>query len=122
MRRTPRPGRYPVLFDRRVSSSLLGHFAGAISGAAIARKTSFLRDRLHQQVFAPGVFIIDDPLRARGLRSRPFDGEGVRVARQQLGIDREPVEPAAQRALPRRPERHWRAAPAGSGAKNGVET
>jgi len=80
----PKPGKYPVLFDPRVSSGLLGHFAGAISGAAVARKTSFLLDRLGQQVFAPGVSIVDDPLRRRGLRSRPFDGEGVRVARQEL--------------------------------------
>ena len=80
----PKPGKYPVLFDPRVSSTLLGHFAGAISGAAIARKTSFLQDRLGQQLFAAGVAIVDDPLRRRGLRSRPFDGEGVRVARQEL--------------------------------------
>ena len=80
----PKPGKYPVLFDPRVSSTLLGHFAGAISGAAIARKTSFLQDRLGQQLFAAGVTIVDDPLRRRGLRSRPFDGEGVRVARQEL--------------------------------------
>jgi PmbA protein len=80
----PKPGKYPVLFDPRVSSTLLGHFAGAISGAAIARKTSFLQDKLGQQLFAPGVAIVDDPLRPRGLRSRPFDGEGVRVAQQEL--------------------------------------
>lgn len=80
----PKAGRYPVLFDKRVSSSLLGHFVGAISGSAIARKTSFLQDKLGTQLFAPTVSIIDDPLRARGARSRPFDGEGVRVSRQQL--------------------------------------
>jgi PmbA protein len=73
-----------VLFDPRVSSSLLGHFSGAISGSSIARKTSFLLDKLGQQVFASGVTMIDDPLRLRGLRSRPFDGEGVRVSRQEL--------------------------------------
>jgi PmbA protein len=80
----PKPGKYPVLFDSRVSSTLLGHFAGAISGSAIARKTSFLQDKLGEQVFAPGVTIVDDPLRRRGLRSRPFDAEGVRVARKEL--------------------------------------
>jgi len=83
----PRPGRYPVLFDPRVASSLLGHLAGAISGSAIARKTSFLQDQLGRQIFAPGVTIVDDPLRLRGLRSRPFDGEGVRVARTELVAD-----------------------------------
>ena len=80
----PRPGKYPVLFDARVSSTLLGHFAGAISGSSIARRTSFLQDKLGQPVFASGVAIVDDPLRPRGLRSRPFDGEGVRVSRQEL--------------------------------------
>jgi len=80
----PKPGKYPILFDPRVSATLLGHFAGAISGAAIARKTSFLQDKLGERIFAPGVTITDDPLRHRGLRSRPFDGEGVRVSRQEL--------------------------------------
>ena len=80
----PRPGKYPVIFDPRVSATLLGHFAGAISGAAIARKTSFLEGKLGNQLFAHGVTIIDDPLRTRGLRSRPFDGEGVKVSRQEL--------------------------------------
>jgi PmbA protein len=83
----PKPGKYPVLFDPRVSSTLLGHFAGAISGSSIARKTSFLQDKLGAAVFAPGVRIVDDPLRLRGLRSRPFDGEGVRVSRQELVED-----------------------------------
>ena len=82
-----RPGTYPVLFDPRVSASLLGHFIGAISGPAIARKTSFLDGRLGEAVFAPGVTIVDDPLRPRGLRSRPFDGEGMRVARAPLVED-----------------------------------
>ena len=80
----PKPGKYPVLFDSRVSSTLLSHFAGAISGSAIARKTSFLLEKLEEAVFADGVTIVDDPLRLRGLRSRPFDGEGVRVSRQEL--------------------------------------
>ena len=80
----PEPGKYHVLFDSRVSSTLLSHFAGAISGSAIARKTSFLLEKLEEAVFADGVTIVDDPLRLRGLRSRPFDGEGVRVSRQEL--------------------------------------
>jgi PmbA protein len=80
----PRPGKYPVIFDKRVSSGLLGHFAGAISGSSIARRTSFLQGKLGEAVFANGVTIVDDPLRLRGLRSRPFDAEGVRVARREL--------------------------------------
>lgn len=83
----PRPGRMPVLFDPRVSTTLLGHFAGAISGSAVARKASYLQDKLGSRVFASGVTIVDDPLRLRGLRSRPFDGEGVRVGRLELVSD-----------------------------------
>jgi PmbA protein len=67
----------PVLFDRRVAGSLVGHLASAANGSAVARKTSFLRDKLGERLFRPGTRIIDDPLRKRGLRSRPFDGEGV---------------------------------------------
>ena len=69
----------PVVFDPRVSGSLIGHLVGAINGASIARKTSFLKDRLGQQLFAKNIRIIDDPLRPRGLRSQPFDAEGVKV-------------------------------------------
>jgi PmbA protein len=70
-------GRVPVVFDPRVAASLIGHLAGAINGAAIARGTSFLKDMLGEQLFRQGIRIIDDPLRKRGLRSRPFDAEGV---------------------------------------------
>jgi PmbA protein len=83
----PKPGRYPVIFDPRVSATLLGHLAGAITGSAVARKTSFLLDKLGERVFAEGLTIVDDPLRRRGLRSRPFDGEGVRVSRRELVAD-----------------------------------
>ena len=83
----PKAGKYPVIFDPRVSSGLLGHLAGAINGSSVARKTSFLRDKLGTPVFDKGVTIVDDPLRLRGLRSRPFDGEGVRVSRQELVSD-----------------------------------
>jgi PmbA protein len=71
----------PVVFDPRVSGSLVGHLVGAVNGASIARKTSFLKDRLGQQLFAKNIRIIDDPLRRRGLRSQTFDAEGVRVKR-----------------------------------------
>jgi PmbA protein len=69
--------RVPVVFDRRVAGGLVSHLASAINGSAVARKTSFLRDKLGQRLFKPGIRIIDDPLRRRGQRSRPFDGEGV---------------------------------------------
>jgi len=80
----PKPGKYPVIFDPRVSSGLLGHLSGAINGASVARGTSFLKDKLKEQLFATGVRIVDDPLRLRGLRSRAFDAEGLRVSRQEL--------------------------------------
>ena len=77
-------GAMPILFDPRVGSSLLGHFAGAILGSSIARRTSFLLDALDTQVFAGGITIVDDPLRLRGLGSKPFDGEGLPTARREL--------------------------------------
>src|SRR6202020_1956243 len=69
----------PVVFDPRVAGSIVGHLVGAVSGASIARKTSFLKDRLGQQLFANNIRMIDDPLRVRGLRSQTFDAEGVKV-------------------------------------------
>jgi PmbA protein len=74
----------PVVFHPDEAASLISHFAGAISGAAIARGVSFLKDRMDQAVFAPGINIIDDPHRMRGLRSKPFDGEGVANTRRAL--------------------------------------
>jgi len=73
----PRTARIPVVFDPRVSASLLGHLTGAINGASVARGTSFLREHLGRQVLAKGLTVRDDPTRPRGLRSRPFDGEGM---------------------------------------------
>lgn len=68
-----------VIFDPRVGKGLLGAFAGAINGAAIARGTSFLKDALGARVFAPEITVIDDPLLPRGLASQPCDDEGVRA-------------------------------------------
>jgi PmbA protein len=73
--------RVPVVFDRRVAGSLVGHLAGAINGSAVARKTSFLKDRLGERLCRSGIDVIDDPRRRRGLRSRPFDAEGVATRR-----------------------------------------
>ena len=69
--------RVPVVFDSRISGSMVGHLASAANGSSIARKTSFLREKLGEKIFASGIHIIDDPLRHRGLRSRPFDAEGI---------------------------------------------
>jgi PmbA protein len=76
--------RAPVIFHPRAAGSLVSHLTGAINGASIARKTSFLRDRLNERLFPAGVRIIDDPHRRRGLRSRPFDAEGVAGRRRAL--------------------------------------
>jgi PmbA protein len=70
-------GKLPVVFDPRVSGGLLGHLAGAINGASIARGGSFLKDKMGQQVLPKGFTVIDDPHRQRGLRSKPCDGEGL---------------------------------------------
>ncbi|MGE3148532.1 MAG: TldD/PmbA family protein, partial [Pseudorhodoplanes sp.] len=76
-----------VVFDPRVAGSLVGHLASAINGAAIARKSSFLKDKLSAQIFARDIRIVDDPLRKRGLRSHPFDAEGVAVSTMALVED-----------------------------------
>ncbi|MEH3106201.1 MAG: TldD/PmbA family protein [Sphingomonas fennica] len=73
-------GAMPVFFDPRVGASLLGHLIAAIGGSAIARRTSFLLDAAGTAVFGPGITVRDDPHRPRGLRSRPFDGEGLPTA------------------------------------------
>ena len=79
-----KPGTYPVLFDPRVATSLLGHLAGALSGASVARRSSFLQEKMGEQIFAQGIDIIDDPMRKRGLRSHAFDGEGLPVKRMAI--------------------------------------
>ena len=80
----PATAKVPVLLDRRVASSLIGHFASAISGAAVARGTSFLKDKRGERIFAPGITIHDEPRRLRGPRSKPFDSEGVPTANSLL--------------------------------------
>ncbi|MES2339470.1 MAG: TldD/PmbA family protein [Pseudomonadota bacterium] len=80
-------GAMPVVFDRRLSGGLIGHMMGAIAGAAIARRTSFLLDALGTRIFPAGIAIIDDPHRPQGLRSRPFDGEGLPVSPTHIVSD-----------------------------------
>ncbi len=74
----------PVIFDPRVAGTLIGHLAGAANGASVARKTSFLKDKRGEKLFRDNIRIVDDPLRKRGLRSHPFDGEGVVVKKLAL--------------------------------------
>ena len=82
--RKPKSRTAPVIFDNRLSASLLSHLAGAVNGAAIARGVSFLKNKKGEKIFADNINIIDDPHVARGQGSRPFDGEGVVNARIDL--------------------------------------
>jgi PmbA protein len=82
-RRLP-TGEYPIVFDPEVAASLLRHLAGAIAGSSLYRRASYLLDKLGETIAAPGVTIVDDPLRAGGLGSRPFDGEGVASSRRTI--------------------------------------
>ena len=75
--RKAKTGPVDVVFDPRVARGIASHLAGAINGASVARKTSFLRDMMGKQVAASAITVTDDPLRRRGQASRPFDGEGV---------------------------------------------
>jgi PmbA protein len=74
----------PVIFENRVAGGLIGHLASAINGQAIARGSSFLAKNLHEMIFSKEINIIDDPLRMRGLGSKPFDGEGLPTRRRGL--------------------------------------
>jgi len=75
--RKVKTGPVNVIYDPRVARGIAGHLAGAINGASVARKTSFLRDRMGQQVTSSAITVTDEPLKVRGQSSRPFDGEGV---------------------------------------------
>ena len=74
----------PVFFDKRVSTSLIGHLLGAINGATIARGTSFLKERMGEMIFNDTVTIVEDPFITRGHASRPFDGEGLAGAKRNI--------------------------------------
>lgn len=80
----PKTATLPVIFDPRISNSIVGHLVGGINGAGIARGTSFLKDSLGKDVLPAGIDILDDPHRARGARSRPFDGEGLPTQGKKL--------------------------------------
>ena len=80
-RRSPRKivsTRAPVIYDQRIAGTVIQHLGDALSGSAVARKSSFLKDALGTRVFAPNIQIYDDPHRPRGHRSVPFDHEGVK--------------------------------------------
>jgi len=118
-------GPMPVVFDPRVGQTLLGHFIAAITGSAIARRTSFLLDREGEQIFAAGITVRDDPHRPRGLRSKPFDGEGLPTRATELVSDGRVtgwlMDSASARQLSRRPTGHavrGASGPPGAGATN----
>jgi len=73
-----------VVFDPRVSNSLIGHLSSAINGTAVARATTFLKDSMGESIFPKSINIIDDPNRRRGLKSRPFDGEGLASEKRKI--------------------------------------
>ncbi|MAN80922.1 MAG: modulator protein [Rhodospirillaceae bacterium] len=77
----------PVIFDPRVANTIPGHMSSAINGSSVARGTTFLKDAMGTQIFPDGVTIVDDPHRRRGLRSKPFDGEGVATRRLNVVED-----------------------------------
>lgn len=83
----PKTGSYPVLFDERVASSLIGHLTSAINGMMIARGSSWLLDAMGKQILPAGLSLIEDPLRPRISGSRPFDGEGLPSARRVVVQD-----------------------------------
>jgi len=85
--RQPRTGTYSVVYHPRAASSLLRHLVGTVSGPAVARGTSFLGDRMGERILPAGTHIIDDPHRHRGLKSKPFDAEGLPTTRRALVDD-----------------------------------
>ncbi|KUJ79009.1 TldD/PmbA family protein [Ruegeria profundi] len=82
--RKPATGTFPVLFDERISSSLIGHLLAASNGAAIARGASWLKDSLGEQVLPEHLSLIEDPHRPRISGSRPFDAEGLPTQRRAI--------------------------------------
>ena len=82
--RKPPTGAYPVVYDERVASSLIGHLLGAANGASVARGSSWLRDRMGEAVLPSHLSILEDPHRPRVRSSRPFDGEGLPTAKRDI--------------------------------------
>jgi PmbA protein len=85
--RKPRTGTFPILFDERVASSLIGHLLSAINGAAIARGSSFLRDAMGGMVLPEGLTLTEDPHRPRSPASRLWDAEGLPTQRRDIVAD-----------------------------------
>lgn len=80
----PPTGAFPVLFDERISSGVIGHLVSAVNGASIARGSSWLKDALGEQILPEGVSLVEDPHRVRIAGSKPFDAEGLPTARREI--------------------------------------
>jgi PmbA protein len=83
----PPTGAWPVLYDERVASGLIGHLVQAINGSAVARGASWLKDAMGERVLPAGIDLIEDPTRPRIAGSRPFDAEGLAAVRRALVED-----------------------------------
>src|SRR3546814_6099661 len=79
--------RVPIVIEQRLAGGLLRSLAGAINGGAIARGTSFFKDRMGERIFPAGMNVVDDALRPRGLASKPFDAEGLATRRTHFVAD-----------------------------------
>lgn len=82
-RRAP-SGEFPVLFDPIMAPGLINAYVNAVSGSSLRRRASFLMDSMGQQVFSPGVSMIEDPFLIEGLASGVFDNEGVATTRREV--------------------------------------
>jgi len=82
--RKPKTGAFPVLFDERISTSLIGHLLSAVNGSSIVRGSSWLRDALGQQILPANLSVTEDPHRARSFGSRPFDAEGLSTTKRKI--------------------------------------
>ncbi|SUZ31593.1 Metalloprotease PmbA [Roseibaca ekhonensis] len=85
--RRPKTGAYPVLYDERIASGLIGHLVAAINGASVVRGSSWLRDAMGEQVLPKGLSLHEDPHRPRASASRPFDAEGLQTRMRDLVAD-----------------------------------
>ncbi len=82
--RKPESGTYPVLFDERVSGSLLGHLLSAINGAMVVRRSSWLIDSMDTSVLPRDYSLVERPHRRRIFGSSRFDAEGLATQERSI--------------------------------------
>ena len=85
--RKPPTGAFPVLYDERIASSLIGHLLQATNGASIARGSSWLRDKMGEQILPATLSIVEDPHRVRVSGSKLFDAEGLATRKREIVKD-----------------------------------